>query len=247
MDDDGADNYRVMLDAVTTETGRVRRLIDQLVAFKWAAGAGAFLAAVAPALMATEQGAQLEGSVSAYWDVDPEYYFLGPFTAAAVLIFIDGALSYLSPNKDLFGRRWFNLVLGVSLFLLTWFNKDDTPGVHYPAAYVFFVLFISVIAYTSALAWFGKHTGDGDHPGRQVEVATARVSVVFLVLLVLTLIAWLIGWITFYFFEVFALVNFALFYVQGFFYAFPYNHYEFKWSWLNQLLRTLRIMRMSRS
>lgn len=234
---------------VAKQTGRARRLFDHAVEFRWIAAAGALTTAVAPALMATQQGGVLEGSISAYWDVEPESYFLVPFTVAAILLFVDGCLSYVGPNRNRFGRRWYNLVLGVSLALLTWFNKDDDPSVHYPAATVFFALFIVVIAYTTALAWFGQRTdvpvlsGETTEREPKAEVVGAQVAAVFLGLLAVTLVAWGLGLISFFFFEVFALVNFAVFYVQGLVNPLPFGVYEFRWPAANQLFRSLRIMR----
>ena len=235
----------VQLSDVTHEEARLRRALDYVVAFRWVAAVGALTAAIAPAIMATADGTELRGSVSAYWNVDPRYYFWAPFTIGAVLLAVDGVLSYLSPNRIDFGGRWYNVVLGVALAVLTWFDLDNDRWLHYPAATVFFVLFIAVIAYTSLLGWAGRHlqlAGDDTH-NRQVEIMSARVSLVFLGLLLLTLIAWVLGLLNFFFFEVFALVNFALHYVQGSVNPFPYNHYEFRIDWLNSVLRALRIMR----
>lgn len=226
---------------------RLTRFLDYAVAFKWVAVVGALFAAVAPAVMATADGTTLRGSISDYWNVEPSRLFWAPFTIAAALLFVDGVISYLAPNRHTFGARWYNLVLGVALLLLTWFDKDNDPWIHFPAATVFFVLFIAVIAYTSFLGWTGRRIGElppGHGAGdTAVERAAARVSLVFLALLAITFVAWMLGWISFYFFEVFALVNFALQYVQGSIHAFPYVRYEFGIDWLNRLFRALRIMR----
>lgn len=228
---------------VTKSEGRKDQLLDRAVAFKWPAAIGALSAAVAPAVMATADGEVLRGSVSAYWDVDPRYFFWLPFSIAAVLLVADGALSYASPNKTEFGGRWYNVVLGLSLLALTWFDKDNNGKLHYPAAAIFFSLFIAVIAYTSFLGWAGQRiepdATDDDDDDRLI----AQTSLVFLLLLALTLAAWLFGLVTFYFFEIFALVNFALYYVQGSLRAFPYVHYEFRISWLNAFFRAIRVMR----
>ncbi|MFW2382997.1 MAG: DUF7103 family protein [Acidimicrobiales bacterium] len=228
-----------------SELGRSQQLLDRIVGFQAFAALGALVAAIAPAVMATTDGTTLRGSVSAYYDVDPEHYFWAPFTAAGVLLLADGAASYLSANKNRFGRRWYNVVLGVALLLLTWFNLDDAPTVHFPAASVFFGLFIAVITYTAALGIWSRSV-----PGARPESATERlvdrvfaeVSLVFLLLLVLTLAAWGLGLISFFFFEVFALVNFALFYVQGLVRPFPYNEHEFRSDAVNRFFRGLRIM-----
>lgn len=228
----------------TTEAdGRVVRFFDNAVAFKWVAAAGALSAAVAPAVMATADGPTLRGSISDYWDVEPRHLFWAPFVVAAALLAIDGALSYATPNKDRFGRRWYNVVLGAALLTLTVFNKDDNTALHVLGAVVFFGLFIAVIAYTSFLGWTGRHIADDVEHNIEVERAGAKVSLVFLALLAITFVAWLFGWISFFFFEVFALVNFALQYVQGSIRAFPYVHYEFKIDGLNTFFRALRIMR----
>ena len=219
------------------------RYLEQIIGFRFLAAGGAVLAAVAPAVMATAQGSTLEGSVSAYWDVDPSYYFWAPFTAGAVLLFLDGLISLAAPSQRKYRNRWFNLVLGAALLLLTLFNKDNDPGIHYPAAIVFFLLFIVVIGYTALLGWTGRHLVDGEHPGdERLERTSAKVSAIFFGLLILTLGAWLVGLITFFFFEVFALLNFALFHIQGYVNPFPYHHYEFKLPWLNSVLRALSIM-----
>ena len=231
------------LDETTTADRRVVRFLDYAVAFKWIAAVGALSAAVAPAVMATADGDRLRGSISDYWNVEPNQLFWAPFTISATLLFLDGIISYLSPNRDVFGGRWYNIVLGVALLALTFFDKDNDPWVHFPAAIVFFVLFIAVITYTSFLGWTGRHVAGGDEHNIEVERAGAKVSLVFLALLAITLVAWLAGWISFFFFELFALVNFALQYVQGSVRAFPYTHYEFRAARLNRLLRTLRIMR----
>ena len=215
--------------------------VQQAVGFRFLAALGAALAAVAPAVMATAQGRELEGSVSAYWDVDPRYYFWAPFTAGAVLLVIDGLISLLAPSQRRYRNRWFNVVLGVALLLLTWFNKDDDPWVHYPAAGFFFALFVAVIGYTALLGVTGSRTTT-DERSEALERTSARVSAIFFGLLVLTLLAWAVGLLSFYFFEVFALLNFALFHIQGYVNPFPYHHYEFEVGWLNSLFRTLRIM-----
>jgi hypothetical protein len=222
---------------------QARRYRDQIVGFRFLAAFGAVVAAIAPAVMATAQGAKLEGSVSAYWDVDPDYYFWAPFTAGAVLLFIDGLISLAAPSQRRYRNRWFNVVLGVALLLLTWFNKDDYPEVHYTSAVTFFALFIAVIGYTALLGWSGRHLGEDEEPGdERMERASAKVSGIFFCLLMLTFVAWALSLISFYFFEVFALLNFALFHIQGSVNPFPYHHYEFKIGWLNTLLRALRIM-----
>jgi len=230
---------------VSTESSGMRRYLDLIVAFRWVAAAGALIAAIAPAVVASRGGPTLRGSVSAYWNLDSDLYFEVPFTIAAVLIFIDGILSYVSSNRDEFGRRWYNLVLGVAMATLTWWNLDDSPVIHGVAAATFFVLFILVIGYTTALAWVGRHVEGQDHVhNREVEVAGAQVGAVFFVLLLLTLIAyWPLGIVSFFFFEIFALVNFALFYVQASVRPFPYNHYEFPIDAVNSVLRALRLMR----
>lgn len=231
------------LEETTDADTRIARYVDYAVAFKWVAAGGALVAAVSPAVMATADGSTLRGSISDYWNVDPDTLFLAPFTIAAILLFVDGVISYLSPNRARFGARWYNIVLGVSLLLLTWFNKDEDPWIHFPAATVFFALFIAVIAYTSFLGWAGRRVSGGTDHNMEAERASAMVSLVFLALLAITLVAWLIGWISFFFFEVFALVNFALHYVQGSIRAFPYARYEFAFGWLNTVFRFLRVMR----
>ncbi len=208
------------------------------------AAAGALLAAVAPAVMATADGQTLRDSVSAYWDVDPRYLFWLPFTAAAGLLLMDGVLSFDPDHRRANGSRWFNIVLGVALLMLTWFNVDEQRALHLIGAYTFFVLFIVVIAYTSTLARYGRLSAgrtDSSDPTRARVVA--EISLVFLVLLVLTLVAWLAGLVSFFFFEVFALVNFALYYVQGMLAPFPYGRYEFPWPGLNGFLRAIQVMR----
>jgi len=227
----------------TVTQSLTQRYVDHVIGFRLLASVGAAMAAIAPAIMASAQGAKLEGSISAYWDVDPDYYFWGPFTLAAVLLILDGLISISANSERKYRNRWFNIVLGISLLLLTWFNKDDSPVVHYTAAAVFFVLFIAVIGYTAILGLIGRHLGDDDPAGdERLERASAKVSGVFFGLLILTFVAWVPGLITFYFFEVFALLNFALFHIQGSVNAFPYHHYEFKMGWLNRILRSLRIM-----
>lgn len=222
---------------------RAQRYVDQIIGLRALAACGAALAAIAPAIMATAQGSELEGSISAYWDIDPRYYFWAPFTAGAVLLLADGMASLLASNPKSYQNRWFNLILGVALLLLTWFNKDDNPEVHYPAAFVFFILFIAVIGYTALLGSSGRHLGDG-HPAddERVERASAKVSGIFFGLLILTFFVWVAGLISLYFFEVFGLLNFALFHIQGYVNPFPYHHYEFKIDWLNSIFRALRIM-----
>ncbi len=237
------DNWSSELHQTTSADRRLVRFFDYAVAFKWVAAVGALSAAVAPAVMATADGDTLRGSISDYWDVDPAHVYWAPFVIAATLLFADGIISYLTPNRLKFGARWYNIVLGVALMSLTLFDKDNDPIVHFPAATVFFGLFIAVITYTSFLGWTGRHVaGGGDHD-IDVERAGAKVSLVFLALLAITFGAWLFGWVSFFFFEVFALVNFALQYVQGSIRAFPYAHYEFRSARLNTLFRTLRIMR----
>ena len=222
---------------------RAQRFANQIIGFRLLAAGGAALAAIAPAIMATAQGADLEGSVSAYWDVDPDYYFWAPFTVGAVFLFLDGVISLAAPSQRKYRSRWFNLILGVALLLLTWFNKDDNPEVHYPAALVFFGLFVIVIGYTALLGWTGRHLGDDEAAGEErLERASAKVSGIFFALLILTLLTWAAGLITFFFFEVFALLNFALFHIQGYVNPFPYHHYEFRIERVNTLLRALRIV-----
>jgi hypothetical protein len=213
-------------------------------AFESVAAIGAAIAAIAPAVMATADGDTLRRSVSAYWTVDPRYLFWGPFTLAAVLLVTDSVISYVSPRRRGDAGRWFNIVLGVALLALTWFNEDDHPAVHYPAATLFFALFILVIAYTAALGTIGIHVGSEPGHDEPAERAAASVSLVFLLLLTVSLGAWALGLITFFFFEVFALVNFALHYVQGSLHGFPYGHYEFptKMKGFNTAFRKLGMM-----
>lgn len=209
------------------------------------------MAAIAPAVMASKQsrdGEGLEGAISSYWDIEPRAYFLVPFLAAAALLLIDGALSYLSSNKDIYGRRGYNIALSGFLVMLTLFNKDDSPFLHYVGAYGFFILFVLVIAATTALAWFGDPIDSSTTPRGEAAVAAARVSAVFLALLALTLVAWWpLNLVTLFFFQIFALVNFTLFYVQGFFYAFPYRRYVLPWTGPNIVLRWLGLIGPDRS
>lgn len=235
---------RSLDDEATTHDSRpVVRFFDNAVAFKWVAAAGALSAAVAPAVMATADGPTLRASISDYWDVEPPSLFWAPFVVAAVLLAVDGILSYTTPNQHEFGRRWYNIVLGGALLGLTLLNTDDQPLLHFLSASLFFGLFIAVIAYTSFLGWTGRHIAGGAEHNMEVERAGAKVSLVFLALLAITFVAYRLTWISFFFFEVFALVNFALQYVQGSIRAFPYAHYEFKNDGLNKFFRRLRIMR----
>jgi len=240
------------MDELTDSHSRVGRTLDFIVAIRLFAVFGALLAAIAPAIMSKADGTTLRGSISAYWNVDPAYLFWLPFTIGGVLLIVDSIVSYVSPNHKDFGGRWYNLVLGMTLLVLTWRNIEEDPALHYPAAVVFFALFILVIAYTSSLGWFGVHieptqpeNGDSGTNGhnRATEKITAQVSIIFLLLLVVTLLAWAFDLITLFFFEVFALLNFALYYVQGAIRPFPFAHYEFPWSWLNDFLRSIGIMR----
>ncbi len=227
----------------------MRRTIDRVVAGEVLAAAGALLAAITPALVATADGTTLRGSVSAYWNVDPRYLFWLPFTAAAVLLVMDGALSFADVDRRRTGVRPYNIVLGIALFVLTWWNVDEDRVLHTLAASVFFALFIAVIVYTSLLAWLGVPIpGTGGHDGperlaqRVAERAVGQVALVYSALLGLTLVVWLAGGITFYFFEVFALANFALFFVQGTLVRFPYVLFEFPWAPVNAFFRAIRVM-----
>ncbi len=256
MDETG----RPTLSDVTEADERARRIVDYSVAFNVLAALGALVAAIAPALMATADamavGAndaglaeealviQLRGSISAYWNVDPSFAFWLPFTAAAVLLVVDAFLSVISPNRFVYGRRYQNFILGGSLALLTWFNKDDSPWIHFPAAYVFFLLFAAVMAYGALLGLTGRRVGGlADVGNRQAEKANGIVSLIFFALLGVGLLFFWIGWINFYFFELYALVSFALHYVLSGANPFPYNSYEFRIDWLNDLLRKLKIMK----
>lgn len=224
---------------------RGQRVLDRLVGLRGFAAAGAMVAAVAPAVMATSEGDTLRGSVSAYYDIEPAYYFWGPFTAAGLLLAADGAVSYLSANRGRFGRRWYNIVIGVSLLLLTWYDIDESSEIHKPAAVLFFSMFIAVIGYTSALGIWGRPVSSASSDlefDRPLDRVLGEVSFVFLGLLAVTLGAWSVGLISFFFFEVFALVNFALYYVQGLVNPFPYNSREFTNEALNRALRLIRIM-----
>ena len=127
---------------------------------------------------------------------------------------MDALFSYVPVYRRAFGGRWYNVVLGLALLGLTWFDIENEPGIHYPAAWVFFLLFIAVTAYTSALGWRGRHIEQpGNSHNRQLEIITAQVSLVFLGLLALSLLAWLTGLITFLFLrdvcsrELFALLH----------------------------------------
>ena len=53
---------------------------------------------------------------------------------------------------------------------------------------------------------------------------------------------WLTDGISFYFFELFALANFALFFVQATFVRFPYALFEFPWPAVNAFFRAIRVM-----
>ena len=222
----------------------LQRYLNDLATFRLFAAVGAFIAAIAPAVMATADDTVLRGSVSDYWNLEPNYYFWLPFTLAAGFLLLDALFSYVPVYRRAFGGRWYNVVLGLALLGLTWFDIENEPGIHYPAAWVFFLLFIAVIAYTSALGWRGRHIEQpGNSHNRQLEIITAQVSLVFLGLLALSLLAWLTGLIAFFFFEMFALVNFSLYYIQGSVKPFPYTHYEFESKRLNSLLRFFFIMK----
>ncbi|MEM9889684.1 MAG: hypothetical protein AAF962_02380 [Actinomycetota bacterium] len=231
------------------QPGPMRRAFNRVVAGEILAAIGALLAAITPALVATADGTTLRGSVSAYWNVEPRYLFWLPFTAAAVLLTMDGVASFIDADRRRTGIRPYNVILGVALFVLTWWNVDEDRTIHTVAASVFFVLFIVVIVYTSLLAWLGVpvpgagdyHTPDGA-VRRAAEKAVGQVSLVYSALLALTLAVWLTGRISFYFFEVFALANFALFFVQGTLVRFPYVLFEFPWPVVNAFFRAIRVM-----
>ncbi len=231
------------LSSAPTSAGKV---LDWSVAYSVPAALGALVAAIAPAIMATREvpALPLRGSVSDYWDVEPRYAFWLPFSLAALLLVVDGIVSVVSPNKKRFGRRYQNFFLGGFLALLTAFNKDNYPAIHYPATYFFFLLFAAVMAYGSLLGLTGRHVqGRNDVGNRQAEWVTGLVSMIFFLLMGAALIFWRLDWITFYFFEVYALVSFALHYVMSAANPFPYKEYEFSIDWLNSLLRRVWIMR----
>ena len=228
---------------VTHEAAGPQRWLDVVVAYRWVAAAGALIVAITPAVLASREGALLRGSVSAYWNIDPSWHFWLPLGMGGVMLIIDGLLSYVSRNRAEYGLRWYNVVLGAAILLLTRFNVDDSPVLHSIGAYTFVVLFIVVIAYTVALSWWGVPVAVSDERDRSVEVVIGRVSAVFLALLLLTLGAWLVGLVSFFFFEVFALVNFALYFVQGSAYPFPYRRYEFPVAAVNTFLRAIRVMK----
>lgn len=111
-------------------------------------------------------------------------------------------------------------------------------------ATVFFVLFALVMLYASLLGLTGRlRPGEPESETRQAEWVNGIVSLLFVALLGVALIFYWIGWVTFYFFELYALISFALHYVISGANPFPYNRYEFRVPWVNRLLRTLRIMR----
>lgn len=236
-------------DVTESDTG-AGKLVDYSVAFSILAALGALTAAITPAIIATADagtngGIRLRDSVSAYWEVDPNYAFLVPFSAAALLLVIDAILSTTSANRAIYGRRYQNFALGTSLGLLTWFNLEEYPEIHRPAAYAFFLLFAAVMAYGALLGLTGRRVdGTEDVGNRQEEKVNGIVSLVFFMLLGVALASYfMLGWITFYFFELYALVSFALHYVLSAANPFPYCYYEFPINWVNRLLRRLRIMR----
>ncbi len=232
-----------MSHELTHETATSRRALDFLVAFKVFASLGAMTAAITPAMVASEEGSTLRGSISAYWDVGISFW--GPFGLAALLLFADGVISYLSPNRHRFGRRWYNIPLGVALAGLTTFNLDESKTLHYTFAFVFFILFFVLMAYTSAIGLVGRQISDDDHPhsDRGDDVRNSLVTLAFFGLGVLALGLHLIDVISFFFFELHALVVFALYHVVQSINPFPYPEYEFRNATVNRILRSVGIIR----
>lgn len=240
---------------VTSSQSRAGQVVDYMVAFNILAAVGALVAAIAPALMATadamtqaadgeEASVVLRESVSSYWDVDPRFAFWLPFTAAAVLLIVDSLLSIVSPNRAIFGKRYQNFFLGVSLATLTWFNNEDYPTIHNRATFFFFALFAAVMAYGALLGLTGRRVAGNRTVGsRQAERVNGWVSLTFFALLGVGLVFYWLDWINFFFFELYALVSFALHYVLSASNPFPYNFYEFSINWLNRLFRALKIMK----
>ncbi len=121
---------------------------------------------------------------------------------------------------------------------------------HYLGAYVFFLGFIFVIFYTSVLGVRGtltKKAQDDLVEDRPIDSVMSQLSIAFIGLVVLTIVGWLAGLVSFFFFEVFALLNFALYYVQTLIHPFPYNDYEFKSPMVNSICRFLQLMASDRS
>ncbi len=210
-------------------------------------GASSFDDVAAEAVQLAEPA--LRGSVSAYWDVGAA--FSVPFLIAAVLLILDAILSYISSNKRHFGQRWYNGVLGLSLIGLVRFNVDDDPTLHYLFAGTFFILFLLVMTYTAVLGSAGRRLPvdidddgmpDASETAEAREALLAHVGFLLVGAAIMAGISWAaFGWITFYFFELHALVTFALFFALRVLNPFPYRLYEFPWSRLNSVVRFLRL------
>ncbi len=187
----------------------------------------------------------LRDSVSAYWDLGTIFWV--PFGLAALLMVGDGALSFFSKNRAVHGNLWFNVVLGLALAGLTTFNTTEYKAAHFTFAAIFFVLFLIVMGYTARLGRKGRRlVVHPDDPAdieratvdRAVERFFGTVTLLLLLAALASLVSWQLGIITFYFFELHALITFAVFFALLFLHPFPYRLYEFPNDRVNEFLRS---------
>ena len=204
------------------------------------AAAGAFIAAVSPAITATGDVGPLRGSISQYWDVEPAARHYVPLGLAGVLILLAGLMSALSKTR-VNRHRWFNVPLGQSLLLMTWFNVDESPTIHYAATFTFYTLSICLMTYTAVLGMTGRHLGPHAVAHQFHRSQSAYLFTILWIVLSL-LILWQISIVSFFFFESLALIAFAMYHFRDAQSPFPYGLYEFSWPSVNEVARALRIM-----
>ena len=82
-----------------------------------------------PVILYLVNGCKLEMSISDYADKIP-LTFSYLLTLSGVLFFYDGYVDR---------RRWFNIVIGASLFGVVLFSNTDYPIIHYSFALIFFL------------------------------------------------------------------------------------------------------------
>lgn len=86
-------------------------------------------------------------SISAYWDMDVAKAFYFPLTLAAMLFLVNGIVKH---------RGLHNIVLGIALGVIVWFDHEHSTALHFAGVGVFFVGNCLVILFFSRIQefWF---------------------------------------------------------------------------------------------
>jgi hypothetical protein len=101
----------------------------------------ATLCIIAPALMIMGDNGNIRASISAYYDMTENVLYYVPLTVAFMLFIVNGVIKH---------KKFYNVILGISLAVLVILNYRHFPYIHLLAVAVFFIgNAVVMVKYTS--------------------------------------------------------------------------------------------------